>query len=151
MYHQDSMDCRSSEPTNQGIQILREHRSKLVVDVLARWSFHRLCIDQLLSPTNRHFQTRRRRVGKRNEISRHEEKQTRKGKHHYTSFMKGSVFFHSSCWKKTTCWSGPLHGKPLITPMSWTISRCYPKKRSVISLWVGNSRWEWPYLYEYLF
>jgi len=144
MYHQDSMDCRSSEPTHQGIQILREHRSKLVVDVLARWSIHRLCIDQLLSPTNRHFQTRRRRIGERNEIPHHEEKQARKGK-------QGSVFFYSSCWKKTTCWSGPPHGKPLITPMSSTISRCCPKKRSVISLWVGNSRRERPYLYEYLF
>ena len=103
MRRQDSMDCGSSKPTHQGVQVLREHRPKLIVDVLARRPFDRLCVDQLLSATDRHFQTRRRRAGERDEISYHEEKQDRKGKAS-TNFSDGKLIFsHSSCWTKTIC------------------------------------------------
>ena len=73
MRHQDSMDCGSSKSTHQGVQVLREHRPKLIVDVLARRPFDRLCVDQLLSTTDRHFQTRGHRCGERDEISHHKE------------------------------------------------------------------------------
>ena len=73
MRHHGSMDCGSSESTHQRIQVVRQHRSKLVFDVLGRRSLHRLCVDQLLSSTDRYFQTRRRRRGERDEVSHHKE------------------------------------------------------------------------------
>ena len=138
MRHQDSMGCGSSEPTHQGVQVLREHRPKLVADVLARWSLDRLCVDQLLSSTNRHFQTTRRRAGERDDIPHHEEEQDRKGKASTNVFDAKSIFFHSSCWTTTIYWSGPQHGKPLIKPISSMIFQYYRRKRSVTSLWVRN-------------